>query len=526
MNPKPGLPHAHFHEWYNNEHGPTRLRLPEIFPNGFRYKAVSADQPAFMAVYDVTAMQHLERETYTALRADRSPREASTIAQVDVKRHVYDLLYTKESSQFTPIENLADRESEGIVTVAVDITLTDADGAGHQYQKWFEEEHAELIAKVPGWLRSRLFRTSTIEGSGQIVYFCLHDYKEENGLGGLEHKAYMDTPRRRDLFDKYVASKGRQIWSLFYVFGPAPRDLASLTQLSTSAAFTAPDGKSSTTPGTDAVISSYITTKDSLTIPYRLEGNASPNAPTVAFSNSLLTSLHMWDSVIAILKRNRPDLRILRYDTRGRHGIPQPPVAASLDTVTDDIAFVLDALRISKLHTLIGVSMGGATVLNFAINYPARLEKFIACDFNTASSPKNTQAWKDRISVAEGDDGRGIEKLAAQTTKRWFHPASMANEDIVQEMTQMVAANNVAGFKNSCTALWEYDLKPRMRECGVPGLFVVGDSDANGALVKAMDGFKELLGSKGADLKIVPRTGHLPMFEDPAAFWDAIQDYL
>lgn len=525
MDPEPGLPPAAFHEWYNNEHGPARLRLPQIFPNGFRYRAAARDQPAYMAVYDVTAMSHLETETYTALRANRSSREASTIAQVDVKRYFYHLLYTKQSPLFTPVENLADEEAEGIITVAVDITVTDAEGAGDQYHKWFEEEHAEMLAKVPGWLRSRLFKTSTLEGSGKAVYFCLHDYQKQNGQGGAEHKASMDTTWRTEVFDKYVASKGRQTWSLFYVFGPAPRDLSSLSELPASAAFTSADGKTSTIPGPDAVISSYITTRDALTIPYRLEGNSSSGAPTVALSNSLLTSLHMWDFFVAILKERRPDLRILRYDTRGRHAVPQPPVAASLDTVTDDLALVLDALRIPKLQTLIGVSMGGATTLNFAIKHPTRLERFIACDFNATSSPANTQAWKDRIAVAEANGGKGIEELAVQTVERWFSPQSMDKAGAAQAMTDMVAANNVEGFSNSCTALWEYDLKPGMKDCSVPGIFVVGEADGKGTMVKAMEGFKGLLGSNGTELRIVPGTGHVPMFEDAEAFWEAIEDY-
>jgi pimeloyl-ACP methyl ester carboxylesterase len=246
----------------------------------------------------------------------------------------------------------------------------------------------------------------------------------------------------------------------------------------------------------------------------------------VAFCNSLLTSLHMWDPFIDILKKERPDLRILRYDTRGRHDIPHPPVAATLDHVADDLLAVLDALRISKLHALVGVSMGGATTLNFAIKYPERLGKFIACDFNATSSPANTQAWKDRIAVAEEDGGQGIKKLAAQTVSRWFHPSSMEKKETVDWMTDMVASNNVEGFAHSCTALWDYDLKPSMGTCRVPGLFVVGEGDAKGAVVKAMEGFRGLLGEGGGELKIVPNTGHLPMCEDPRGFWEAVHQFL
>lgn len=527
MQPRLGFSLDQFHEWYNNEHGPTRLRLPQIFSNGLRFKAADGETPGFVAIYDITCMSHLETKTYTTLRENRSPREAATIGQIDVQRSFWDLAHSKQSPSFRPLEENTDEEAQDLVTVAVEITLTSTQGATDEYQKWYKEEHAGMLSKVPGWVRSRLFKASHLEpGKTTPTLLALHDYARENGLGGPEHKASMATPYRDEVFGKYVASKGRRTWSLFYVFGPAPRDLSSLSRLPAEAAFTDANGKTTTTPGPEGSITSYITAADGLSVPYRLEGSPNPDAPVVAFCNSLLTSLHMWDPFVDILKKERPDLKILRYDFRGRHGIPQPPVAATLDRVTDDLIEVLDALRIPKLAVLIGVSMGGATTLSAALKYPDRMAKFIACDFNAVSSPANTQAWKDRIAMAQSDNGKGIKELASQTVSRWFHPASMEKSDVLGWMTDMVAANDVEGFAHSCTALWDYNLKPALGECRVPGLFVVGEGDGKGALVKAMDGFRGLIGEAGVEMRIVPEAGHLPMCENPRAFWEAVQSYL
>ncbi|KAM0330814.1 hypothetical protein ACHAQA_003769 [Verticillium albo-atrum] len=525
MQPKPGLPLEQFHDWYNNEHGPIRLRIPQIFSNGLRYQATDGEQPTFLAVYDVTLMSHLETETYLTLRANRSPREAETIAQVDVKRYFFDNVSERTSPDFRPIEQLTNDEAEGIQLVVNETTLKSAESEA-EYKKWFEEEHMDLLSKVPGWLRTRFMKTSTIETEGKTIYLSIHEYAKKNGLGGPEHKASMATKWREEIAEKHIATKNRRTYSLFYVFGPAPRDLASLAKLPPAGqGFTSDHSKTTELPGEHEVISSFVTAADGLSIPYRLEGNSSPKAPVVAFWNSLLTSMHMWDPLVYILKEQRPDLKILRYDTRGRHAIPKPePV--TLDSAAADLATLLGALRIPKLDTLIGVSMGGATTLNFALKYPALLAKFIACDFNASSSAANTQAWKDRIAIAEEDGGAGINKLATQTVGRWFHPATMEKETLVNLMTDMVAANNVEGFRYGCQALWEYDLKPQLGSCRVPGLFVVGDGDGKGALVKAMEGFRGQVGEKGVELKIVPSTGHLPMWEDPQAFWKAIEGFV
>ncbi|KAI1860366.1 uncharacterized protein JN550_011518 [Neoarthrinium moseri] len=529
MQPKPELPAAQFHEWYNNEHGPTRLRLPQIFTNGLRYRANDGKEPTYLAAYDVTAMSHLETETYTTLRANRSPREAETIGQVQVTRYFWDLVAEKQSPLFLPIEKLTNDEAEGTVLVVVQLELKEGADAEAEVVKWYKEEHLDMLSKVPGWLRSRLFKTSSLETGGPTYIWGLHDYAKENGLGGEEHKASMATPWRVRVTDKYANIKDRRSFSLFYAFGPAPRDLSSLSQLpAATSSFKAADAKTTTTNDPKPVIDSYVTTVDGLSIPYRLEGNPDPKAPVIAFCNSLLTSLHMWDKFVEILKAKRPQYQILRYDTRGRHAIPSP-VPVTLDAVSDDLKSILDALRIPKLDTLIGVSMGGATTLKYALKYPETLSKFIACDFNVASSPANTNAWKERIAVAESkleDGSPGIKKLAGQTVERWFHPDSMKNDEVVQWMTTQVATNDIEGFRYGCQALWDYDMKAEMKNCQVPGLFVVGEGDGKGALVKAMEGFKANLGQSGAELAIVPAAGHLPMCENPDGFWTAVEKFI
>ena len=520
MEPGPDLPPDVFHEWYNNEHGPTRLRLPHIFANGLRYRATDGAQPEFLAVYDVTDMNLLATPTYTRLRENRSPREAETIARVDVGRRFLDLAFARQSPSFRPLEELTDAEAEGVVLVAVEITLADPAGEA-EFSRWFDEEHAPMLSRIPGWLRSRRFKTSASEGM-PATHVALNEYAGANGLGGPEHREAMSTPWRDEVF-RNVAEKARRTYELFYVFGPAPRDLVSLSRLPAPGSFS--DATTSTTADASAVIASRVAAADGLQIQYRLEGNPSPDAPTVAFCNSLLTSLHMWDALVAILRSRRPEFRILRYDARGRHSIPSPPVPATLGTLSDDLAALLNALRIPALHALVGVSMGGATTVRFALDRPTRLRRFVACDFNVAGSEANTKAWKERIAVAEsGPDG--IAKLARLTVERWFHPHTLAHkEDAARSMTDMVAANDVEGFRHSCQALWDYDMRDALKGCAVPGLLVVGEGDGKGALVKAMDGFKAVVGG-GAELKIVPLAGHLPMFESPAEFWEAVDAFL
>lgn len=98
----------------------------------------------------------------------------------------------------------------------------------------------------------------------------------------------------------------------------------------------------------------------------------------------------MWDPFVSILKNERPDLRILRYDSRGRSDVPQPGVI-HLDILAADIQTLLDALRIPCLYALVGVSIGGATALKMALDNPNSITKMIVCDVNCCSPPNGAQ---------------------------------------------------------------------------------------------------------------------------------------
>ena len=539
MEPKPELPDEQFHEWYNNEHGPTRLRMPHIFTNGLRYRAIDKKQPSFLASYDITSMPLLETETYTRLRASRSPREADTIAQIDVTRYFWDLIAIRQDRLPMSIEQFTDDEAEGLVLVAAELAPKDAAAAAaadsvveDEIHKWFEE-HSDMLSRVPGWLQSRLFRTSHLETGKTRSYLMLTDYAKENGISGDEYRAAIASPTTQNIFSKHIRTVSKRKYSLFYVFGPAPRDLTNLAQLEPAKSrFQSSDLHTTTSndDGAGPVIQSHITTADSLSIPYRLEGNPDPQAPVIAFCNSLLTSLHMWDAFVAILRAERPQYRVLRYDARGRGALPEPPTPATMEAHASDLAQLLAALRVPRLAALVGVSMGGATALRFALTHPEKLGTLIACDFNAVSSSANTEAWKARIAVAETplENGTpGIARLAGQTVERWFHPSTMQGKpEIARWMEGMVAANDVQGFRYGCQALWDYDMREEMRGCRVPALLVAGEGDGKGALVKAMDGFRGGLGPDGTELAVVPDAGHLPMCENPQGFWEVVKKQL
>lgn len=538
MQPEGSLPDTQFHDWYNTEHGPLRLRLPFI-TNGFRFRAADAEKPEYVALYDITDMDELTRKTYLDLRTDliKTEREKKTMAQIDVGRRLYDFVDERSSPNFRPLETQADTDAETAGTVLIAVTtVTHPDPEKQaEHDRWYREEHFEMLSRVPGWRRSRLFRTAAIDPSAPRESLALHEYAPVNGLGGPEHTAAMNTPWRERLMRDVVASKSRRVYQWYYTFGPAPRELSSLAAPDVVGPWSSNDGRTRTFPSpTRPAVESFVTTQDGVEIPYRLEGCTDPNAPVVVLSNSILVNWNIWDRFVDAFfaRKQNQRYRVLRYLTRGRRAQSgEQPV--NIDLLAADLATLLDALRVPpKAARLIGVSLGGVTVLNTSLLYPERIAAFIACDTNSSAPESNRKAWGDRVAMAEQEGSIDPEtkepivgeQLAEVTTRRWFVAESYETQpEVLAPVKEAVRTNSLKGFAHSVQALCAYDIRDRMANATVPGLFVAGAND--GVLPQTMQKMAADL-KGGAELKIIDKAGHLPMVEQPEAFAEVVTEFL
>ena len=469
---------ASFHEWYNTEHGPLRLRLPFI-ETGDRYTATDGQRPEWSAVYDVSDLSYLDKRIYTRLREERSKREKDVMSTFDsLDRKIY-----------RTVASRGDFEGPAPIQIAVSMRVNEADLA--EYNKWYDEEHTGMLSKIPGWLRTRRFEmiVGGIKGmppAGQVECLAVHDYAEKNGINGPEHKAAQDTPWRTKVMER-VVSKDRREWKHYLTFDALEEPPSS------------------------------VVTTDGAELRFQLEGN--PSDPVVVFVNSILTNFHIWDDVAKALTTtgiNGKTFRVLRYNSRGYSQQAARSNPTRFDLLADDLEYLLQRLDIEKVHAVIGVSMGGVTSINFAIRHPDMLEKFVACDCNVASSPANNTAWGERIELAKK---QGMGKLADVTVKRWFtepnHDSSNA-----KKTTQMVEQANLDGFAESTGALCNYDLKEHLPKIKTPGLLIAGEGD--GKLPEAMQNF----GIPNTTFKSIPQAGHLPMLENYDGFMEALLGFL
>ncbi len=160
----------------------------------------------------------------------------------------------------------------------------------------------------------------------------------------------------------------------------------------------------------------------------RVEGPA--GAPALVLSNSLGTTLEMWDAQAERFARTH---RVVRYDTRGHGGSVVSPGPYTFDQLGGDVVALLDALGIARA-SFCGISMGGLTGLWLGVNAPQRLERLVVA--NSAAKIGTADGWAARAALVREKGAAGMAELAASAPGRWFTDAFAAAQPEVVRRAQ------------------------------------------------------------------------------------------
>ncbi|WP_034303715.1 3-oxoadipate enol-lactonase [Herbaspirillum sp. RV1423] len=200
---------------------------------------------------------------------------------------------------------------------------------------------------------------------------------------------------------------------------------------------------------------------------YQLDGDAS--LPVLVLSNSLGTSLAMWEPQISLLSKY---FRVLRYDTRG-HGRSQvTPAPYSIPQLAGDVIGLLDQLGIAQAH-FCGLSMGGSTVMWLAVHHPERVKRLVLC--NTGALIGTAEAWTSRIATVQRD---GVASIADAVVSRWLTPEfAQANPAKVKLLATMLKTTPDEGYAGACAAVRDINLREQIGGIKAPTLVVAGTGD-------------------------------------------------
>src|SRR5262245_4690645 len=110
----------------------------------------------------------------------------------------------------------------------------------------------------------------------------------------------------------------------------------------------------------------YATTDDGVKLHYAEIGDGAP----IVVSHAIDAHHRSWETQMRHFGQR---YRCITYSARGYppSDIPEKATSYSQNRATDDIASVMDHLKIDKAH-IVGLSMGGFATLHFGLRHPKR----------------------------------------------------------------------------------------------------------------------------------------------------------
>ena len=203
-----------------------------------------------------------------------------------------------------------------------------------------------------------------------------------------------------------------------------------------------------------------------MSTPLRHRFDGPEDAPVLVLSNSLGTSLAMWDGMAPALAER---FRVLRYDQRGHGATPAVPGPYAIEDLGRDALGLLDELGLERV-SFAGCSLGGMTGMWLAIEAPERIDRLAL--FNTSAHMPPRETWTERAATVRA---RGMGAVVDAALERWLSPA--APRESVAATRAMLLATDAEGYAGCCEAIARHDLRDRIGAIEAPALIVAATDD-------------------------------------------------
>jgi pimeloyl-ACP methyl ester carboxylesterase len=258
-----------------------------------------------------------------------------------------------------------------------------------------------------------------------------------------------------------------------------------------------------------------IRTADGVSLAVEEQGSGTP----LVFVHEFGGTMRSFDPQLAAF---RGRFRCITFNARGYPPSDVPPSVESYsqDIAASDIGAVLDGLGITEKAHLVGVSMGAASVVQFALRHPARVRSITPVSIGTGSDarPEEHQAAMEETARLIDVEGMALRAAAMadapnrrklKDKNRPLYDAFLAD---IGALSPLGAANTMRGVQKRRPPLYAHETA--IRTLQVPALVVVGEDDAG--CRKPSEFLAHTL--PNATLLVVPDTGHGVNLEEPALF--------
>lgn len=252
----------------------------------------------------------------------------------------------------------------------------------------------------------------------------------------------------------------------------------------------------------------------------RLYYEIAGTGPEVVLIHSGITDCRSWNPQFGEFATR---FRVLRYDLRG-YGQSDVP-RASYSTV-DDLGRLMDAVGFDRA-ALVGVSVGGATALDFTLAFPDRVTALVLVDSSVSGRPWSPQMRATFQELDSRYEAGGLDALVEAELELWLYGKGRTAADVDAKVRDQVAAMNRHAFERNPEDVHPDMPDPpaagRLGEVRVPTLVLVGDRDVDDVQAAARQLAAEI---PGAQLAVMADVAHVPNMEKPEEFNRLVLDFL
>jgi proline iminopeptidase len=223
---------------------------------------------------------------------------------------------------------------------------------------------------------------------------------------------------------------------------------------------------------------------------------------------------------------------VVYYDPRGigRSGRSADPALYSLEQYVEDLEALREHLGLEALN-LAGHSHGGFVALKYALAYPERVDRLLVLNSGTFVGElppgwlEARQGYEEaQARLATADTTLSAAELHAEFIRSLSPVAHFRDYESVREIVDELLARTTFSLEPFQQYASEpFDIRDQVGEIRTPTLIVVGDDD-----YPFLQEGSYLLHERipGAQLFVVPGSGHWPAIERPDLFFPAVLQFL
>lgn len=210
--------------------------------------------------------------------------------------------------------------------------------------------------------------------------------------------------------------------------------------------------------------------------------------------------------------------QLISYDQRG-YGLSDRPLQAyDLDLWADDLAALLDALKIDRCHVM-GTSAGGMIALKFAAKYPDRCIGVVSdCAFAKCDTMRKImfRTWR-HMATSWGCSPEFADHVITQAVGAEFLDGPQGKK-VIEMVRTVVGMNSPETVVQACLAMEKMDLRKDIKKIKNPTMVITARKD----MLTPMTTGKTGAGAqwvadnlKGCELKVYDDIGHADLVECP-----------